>query len=104
MAKILFKDSITKIKIVMCFKCHHLACAVIWYQFSTCTLAQINLNKRFLSLIKFIYCKGLYYLKGIREPEVRKFSKDEAFNVFKLESFNSKNLTDIHAGQVGKVF
>ena len=61
-------------------------------------------KKRFLLLIKFICCKGLYYLKGIREPEVRKFSKDEAFNVFKLESFNSKNLTNIHAGQVGKVF
>ena len=35
--------------------------------------------------------------------EVRKFFKDEAFNVFKLELLNSKGLTEIHAGLVAKV-
>ena len=57
----------------------------------------------FLLLINFIWCKSLYYLERIRELEVRKFFKDEAFNVFKLELLNSKGLTEIHAGLVAKV-
>ena len=104
MTKIFFKDSITKIKIGLCFKCYDLICAAIWYQHSTNKLAQINLKKSFLLLINFICYKGFYYFKRIREPEVRSFSKNEAFNVFKLESLNSKSLNEIHASLAGKVF
>ena len=80
--------------------CCHLIPA---FSMHTCS-NQSKKKQRFLLVITFICCKGLYYLKRIREPEVRKFSEDEAFNVFKLESFNSESLTDIHVGRVGKVF
>ena len=99
MTKILFKDSVTKIKIGLCFKYYHLNKPT----FNKLACSNQS-KKRFLLQINFICYKGLYYFKRIREPEVWNFSKDEAFNVFNLESLNSKSLTEIHAGLVGKVF
>ena len=73
-------------------------------QFSTYGLAQINLKKT-----KVSFTDKLYLLQGfillIRNQIIRseEVFQDDVFNVFKLESLNSKGLTKIHAVMVGKV-